>query len=356
MSETQAAIWRRFATRLVLIVAGAGALLFALLALLDPWGTLPFRSPLPRVPADHSARWAYPELARSQSFDSAIIGNSTSRLFNPAVLEEAVGGHIVNLAMVRALAYEQARLLDVFLAAHPHPRTIQIGLERTWCERGDQIARFGYDPIPEWLYDDSWGGRISNLFSVHAVYTVFRSLSAVLGLSKPEWGRNGYQLIGFDRHPYDPAVALRQIETDLRNDWGRPSSPDPATWHYQGLDWLQQRLDRVPEQTRVFLVFVPIYYRYPDAGTNGAAMMTECRRRVMAMAAKRPNLEVYDMQYPDALTATDSNWWDVLHARPEPMAQATRALADAIEGKPTPLAHKLWPDPAREASAQGVER
>src|SRR5579875_2660432 len=127
--------WRPFVLRLLAVVLGGSSALFVLLALLDPWCTLPFRSPLPRVPADHSQRWAYPELARDPRFNAAVIGNSASRLINPAALDPALDAHFANLAMIHGYAWEQSRLLDVFLAAHPDPRAVLIGLDQVWCTR-----------------------------------------------------------------------------------------------------------------------------------------------------------------------------------------------------------------------------
>src|SRR5579875_482076 len=104
-SSSNPVTWRRFALGVLAVFACGSAALWLLLAALDPWGALPLHAGLPREPADHSQRWAYPELARDARFDAAIIGNSASRLINPADLDPAVGAHFVNLAMVHAYAY-----------------------------------------------------------------------------------------------------------------------------------------------------------------------------------------------------------------------------------------------------------
>ncbi len=90
--------------------------------------------------------------------------------------------------MVHSFAWEQARLLDVFMAAHPAPRAVLIGLDRSWCERGDDLEHFGYDPIPEWLYDGDRVGEFTNLLNMHAIDTAWRSLSVVLGLAPRPYG------------------------------------------------------------------------------------------------------------------------------------------------------------------------
>lgn len=324
--------WCRFVLHLLGVFLGGSVALFALLALADPWGTLPFRSPLPRVPADHSQRWAYPELARSQRFDAAIIGNSTARLFNPADLDAATGVTFVNLAMVHSFAYEQMQLLDVFLRAHPAPRALLIGLDRVWCERGDDLERFGYGPLPGWLYRDDALEALANLFNMHAIETAWRSASAILGFSERAYGPNGYQLLDVDFHRFDPVLAKSLITQNLAEPWSTPANPDPATWHYVALDWLHQRTDTLPASTRLLLVFVARHHLYPAPGTSGAAMVAECKHRVAAMAKTRPNTGVYDLSMPSPMTMDESHWWDAVHMRPEPMAQLSRELGAAIAG------------------------
>jgi hypothetical protein len=344
-------MWRAFVLRLLAVFMGGSLALVALLALLDPWGALPFSSPLPRLPADHSQRWAYPELARDRRFDAAIIGDSASRLLNPADFDKAVGARFVNLAMVHAYAFEQARLLDVFIKAHPNPRAVLIGLDRGWCERGDDLEHFGYEPIPEWLYHGDVLAGLGNLLNMHAIETAWRSLSAVLGLSPRPYGPNGYALIDVDFHPYDPALAKALIAKDLALIWPTPATPDPAGWHYVALDWLAQRLDALPADTHKLLVFVPRHHLYPAPGSVGAAMMDECRRRVVEMARQRPNAEVYDFSIPSPVTIEEDRWWDAVHARPATMAQVSKELAAAIEGRASADVRILTPPPSVATSA-----
>lgn len=340
--------WRRLFWRLVAVGYGGSAALLVLLALLDPWGVLPFRSPIPRLPADPNQRWAVPELARDPGFDAAVIGNSASRLLNPADLDPAAGARFVNLAILNGRAYEQSRLLDVFLRAHPTPRAVLIGVQQVWCERGDAVVRFGYGPIPEWLYDGDWVAGLANLLNLHALDTALRSLKAELGLARRPYAADGYRLIDVDAHAYDKALAATLIAKGLAEVWPPPPGPDPASWRYLPLEWLQLRLDRIPAETRVLLVFVPHYDLYPPAGSDGAAMLAECQRRVVAMARARPRTEVYDMAFANRLTLDPERWWDPVHGRPETMAEASRALADAMAGRDAPLVRRVVPgsDPA----------
>jgi hypothetical protein len=344
--------WRRFAARLVAVWAGGAACMFVLLALLDPWGALGLPIHLPRQPSDHSQRWAYPEIARDQRFDSAIIGDSATRLFNPADLDRAAGAHFANLAMVHAYAWEQARLLDVFIAAHPEPKAVMIGIDRVWCERGEHPERFGYDPIPEWLYDGDKLAALANLLNLHAIDTAWRSLSARLGYSPAPYGDNGYALIGVDFHPYNPALARHLIAQDLAVIWPAPADPNPATWRYVTLEWMARRLEALPASTRKLLVFVPHHHLYPAPGSVGEAMMNECRRRVLDLAGSLSNAEVYDAALPGPVTMEDDRWWDAVHARPETMARVSRGLGQVVAGGESEDVRLLTPQ--RPASAQSA--
>lgn len=337
--------WRKFFLHLLGVFGGGSALLFLVLVLADPWGTLPFPSPLPRTPADHSQRWAYPELARSPKFDAAIIGNSTSRLFNPADLDPAVGATFANLAMVHSFAYEQMQLLDVFLRAHPKPRALMVGLDRLWCERGDDLEHFGYGPLPDWLYRDDALGALANLFNMHAIETAWRSAASILSGPARPFGANGYQLLDVDFHKFDPVLAKALIAENLAEPWLPPANPDPATWHYVALDWLRARVDTLPPSTRLLLVFVPRHHLYPAPDTVGAAMMQGCKDRVVALAKTRPNTAVYDLSLPGPLTSDESRWWDAVHMRPEPMAQLSRDLAAAMTGHDGATVHTLIATP-----------
>lgn len=334
-------MWRTFVFRLLAVFIGGSALLFASLLLADPWGTLPFPSPFPRMPADHSQRWAYPELARSPRFDAAIIGNSTSRLLDPADLDPVTTATFVNLAMVHSFAYEQAQLLDVFLGAHPAPRALLIGLDRVWCERGDTLERYGYGPLPEWLYRGDATNALGHLFNMHAIETAWRSVSAGLGFSPRPYGPAGFQLIDVDHHRFDPALAKALITENLGEFWSTPADPNPATWHYVALDWLRARVDRLPSSTRLLLVFVARHHLYPAPGTVGADMMAECHRRIVALARARPNTGVYDLSMPSPMTLDDNRWWDAVHMRPEFMAELSRELGAAIGGTDSPNVRTL---------------
>ena len=182
--------------------------------------------------------------------------------------------------------------------------------------------------------------------------TAARSLSAILGLSPRPYGSNGYQLLDVDFHLFDPALARSLIAQNLSEPWPAAANPDPATWQYGALDWLRQRTDALPASTRLLLVFVPRHHLYPAPGTAGAAMIEECKRRVVALAKTHPSAAVYDLSMPSPMTLDETRWWDAVHMRPEPMAQLSRELAAAMRGDESDDAKILFSSPAAKLSAR----
>ena len=129
--------WRRFFRIAAGTAVLAVAVIYAFVVLVDPFDTLPLSPPADRVPVASNARFAFPSLARSDRFDSAIFGTSTSRLLRPAVLNAEFGARFVNLSMNAATAYEQSRLMAVFRTAHPAARMVLIGLDISYCTPGE---------------------------------------------------------------------------------------------------------------------------------------------------------------------------------------------------------------------------
>src|SRR5580658_6736238 len=158
-SSEPGAGWRRFFWLTVATAAGLVGVIYAFVVLVDPWGSLPWSLPLDRVPVTSNQRFAYPALARSAKFDSAVFGDSTSRLLRPAELNPPFGARFANLAMNDATPYEISRLLLVFAAAHPSARVVMIGVDSSWCVTGDSFEQLTPRAFPEWMYrSNRWAG------------------------------------------------------------------------------------------------------------------------------------------------------------------------------------------------------
>ncbi len=251
ISSSNPLAWRRW-LRLWLGAAAGGVIgLFLLVAVVDPWDALPLSPPLPRVPISSNARYSFPALARSPRFDAALLGTSTARLLRPAALDGLFGGaRFVNLAMNAATAYEQVRLLGVFVRAHPHPRAVLIGLDYSWCV--PELERYTPRPFPEWMYEPGarWAGY-REVLQPYAVQEAVSQLATMLGLKQRRYGLDGYTRFVPPDSDYDPARVDRAFARWPLPDAGsrahrlvsaafacaRPAAPgpgQPAAGHADG--------------------------------------------------------------------------------------------------------------------------
>ncbi len=303
-------------------MAAAGFLaLYALIAVVDPWDTLPFSPPLPRVPITSNARFTAPALARSPRFDSAVVGTSSSRLLRPERLDALFGGHFVNLAMNAATAWEQAQVLAVFTRAHPGARTVILGLDTAWC--APKPTRLTGRDFPDWMYHQPlWHGyfHIANVF---ALQEAVKQLAVMVGLKRPPYGLDGYTSFVPPEASWDPArVAAAFIRWGIPPDLTAASAPHvlPA------LPLLAEALSGLPKATRKIVFFTPSYVAQQGApGSDFAAMLGDCKRQVVGIARGIPGVEVLDFMIPSPITTNTDSYWDPVHYR---IPVADRLMSD----------------------------
>ncbi len=307
-----AASWRRFLRTLVATLLVAGALVYGFVAVIDPWDMLPLSPPLPRVPISTNARFSFPALARQQRFDAALFGTSTGRLMRPATLDPLLGTRLANLAMNSASAWEQSRLLTLFLRRHPAPRLVMIDIDAAWCRPG-MIFEREVRPLPRWMYRGSpWQGY-RHIFNLYAVQEAANQLSVMLGWKPPRYGLDGYTNFLPPDQRYDPA----RVGATFR-DWGAPSrapaTTAPLSFPTDAL--LAEDLAAIPAATPKLLFLPPITAEQQGAdGTELARVWATCKRSVLNVAAGVPNVTVVDFMLANAVTLDRGNYWDPIHYR-----------------------------------------
>lgn len=325
--------WRSFFLLCAVTAVLCIGVIYAFVVLVDPFDTLPLSPPAQRWPVASNARFAFPALARSERFDSAIFGTSTSRLLRPAALDPLFGARFANLAMNDATVYEQSRLMDVFRRAHPHPRVMMVGLDVRWCVTGDSYEKLTPRPFPAWMYGaNPWAGY-THLFNMYAVQEAGQEFGILIGIKRPTYGRDGYTSFVPPDSEYDPARVAAHLRGEGPELPPGPHDGPPATWRYPALETLAAELHALPPETRKVLFFVPLnHVLLPAPGTEPDAVWSECKRRVGTMARTVPNLLVIDFMRPSPITDHDDNYWDALHYRVDIADRLAHDLARAARG------------------------
>lgn len=331
--------WKWFsATSLSLLGLVAG-----LIWVIDPYNNLPYSPPIERAPAASNQRYAYPALARSSRFDSLVIGTSTTRLLDPAVLNKEMGGRFANLSMNSATAYEQLRLAQVFARHHQRAKYLIVGIDVVWCETG-QSEKYTFRRFPEWMYDDNPWNDIRHLLEFKTFEVLGRQAGYLLGLRGPRYGLDGYRSFLPPRSEYDLKKAREKIYGSAEPLVKKASASAPAgieekraSWTFGSHSLLKRMLGAFPAETRKLLVFVPYHhFHLPAENSVGEARWNECRDRITRLARQIPNAAVLDFMMPSPITTRDENYWDPLHFSDDVAARFARLIADGAAGNPAP--------------------
>ncbi len=336
MTPVQAGAWRHFCRLALAVMLAVGGGLYLFIVTVDPWDVLPFSPRLPRIPVTSNARYTMPALARDPRFDSVMLGTSTSRLIQPAVMDRALGTHFLNMAMNSASPWEQARELDTFLRAHPAPRIVMIGVDAAWCHERPGSLTSPNRPWPEWMYGHpAWTGYL-HMASLYALQEAANQFLWLTGQKKQRFGTDGYTSFVPPDDRYD------QLRGRVQAAFGHWSPPDnspappgmadtpPAT-----MALLDSMVGRMPASTIRILWFPPASaFLHGTTGGIAAARLQACRLGVERIAAHQPNVVALDFNHDSALTENRDNFWDPLHYR---MPTAQRVMTDmgaVIHGKP----------------------
>lgn len=306
------------------------SIIYAFVVLIDPFDTLPLSPPADRVPVASNARFAFPALARSDRFDSALFGTSTSRLLRPATLNPLFGARFANLSMNDATAHEQLLLMRVFLRAHPAPNVFMVGMDVRWCETGDTYQRWTARPVPLWMYGDNRWAGYANMLNLHAVETAGQAFGILAGIKAETHGRDGYTRFVPPDHAYDREKVARNLANVSPMNPPGPRPGVPASWRFPAIDDLRAVLETVPPSTRIILFFVPYHQAlHGPAGSQGADAWAECKQRATTL----PRALVVDFMRPSPITSNNDHYWDALHFTTGIADRIARGLAAAERGE-----------------------
>ncbi len=315
--------WGSFVGTTLGVAAGLLALVVALLAAIDPYG---IRAGAARPIMDIDARAMYPQLARSDRFDSAVFGTSTIRLLDPQDLDATLGGRFANLGLNAGTPWEQLQLARLFLRHHPAPATVVMGLDRNWCEPdADRPGkRVTFRAFPAVFYDEVAWNDWPELLSLRSVEIAIRVVLNRLGRMPERVRRDGYENFLPPDALYDPDRAASHIRAP------EPAPAASAPGRLPALGWLKDFVGELPAETRLVLLLPPIHVAaQARPGTGAGDADAACKARIRDIAA-RPRTTLVDFRLPSALTRDGSRYWDKLHYRQPEAARIVAALGAAV--------------------------
>ena len=336
--------WKRFFRLIAGTAAIAAGLVYLFVVLVDPFDILPLSPPLNRVPVASNQRFAYPSLARSQRFDSAVFGTSSSRLLRPDVLNPEFGARFANLAMNDATVYEQMQLFGVFLRAHSAPKAVILGLDYRWCVTGPDYQRLTFRVFPQWMYGKNLWVGYREMFNLYAIQSAGQLFGIMIGVKQPDQGLDGFTSFVPPDDTYDRVRAQQYLTASIPAVPVGTRTGAASTWEYPTMPDLRTMLTTLPAATRKILFFVP-YNRYAltPPGSEGQAVWDECRRRVVTEAERAPNTQVFDFMRPSPITLDDDHYWDYAHYRIGVADRLARDFAAAERGEKSEDYGVLWP-------------
>lgn len=330
--------WRGWSKAFALTALTVVALLFGLIVALDPYGARVQAGQPARPLMDLNQRFMYPQIVKSGAFDSAVIGTSTLRLLDPAILSQGLSARFANLGMNAATPWEQSQIAGLFVRHVSAPKFVIWGVDQTWCEADatSEARRLTPRPFPPWLYDDSAWNDWPKQLNFTTLEIALRLAAHQLGLQPQRLRGDGYEVFTPPEGTYD----LARARFHLYRSYGghapdlTPQSPpvevalsERASWRFPALAWLEQGLATFPATTRRLIVLPPVHAgALPREGSAAWQRFAACKAEVAAIAARQKAI-VADYAHPSALTREDSNYWDPAHYR---LPIARRIEADLI--------------------------
>lgn len=302
---------------------GAGLLLvFALMLLVDPYDSGRFGLLGIDGVDDRNTMTATASRARDVNFDSAIIGNSTAQMLEPAELSKATGLRFVQLYVTGANPHEQFAVVDFFLRHHARVGALVFVADPWWCAHHPIESPPG--AFPHWLYGDSSLAYGARLLSWPAIEHAFQRLSIGLGRHKrmDPTGFFSYEDIWLPGQfratnpPRDPVPAATAA--------GREIFPD--------ITRLDELVKKLPAEVAVVVVVPPtLSTKVAQPGTVEAAEREACNSALRRVVAGRPHSNFINYRLDNALTRDDANFADFIHYRPSLASRMSEGIAASIK-------------------------
>jgi len=312
--------WGRWLTTFIGTLAVAGALILALVLVVDPYdsgfGLLGIKGV-----DDASPRTANASRARDPQFDSAVIGNSTGQLIKPSELSRLTGTRFVQLTTPGTGPREQLAMMDYFVRHHPRIGALVITADAGWCLRDSTLPL--QHPFPFWLYGESRLDYVTHMFSSRALRHAGRRLMILAGRRQPSAADGYWDYEKEGAGEFAPLIAPR--------DDGRPA-PARVSEDFPGVALLDAAIRKLPAGVAVVLFVPPAFYTtIPRPGTLAAAEEAACKAALQKIVAGRPRSNFIDYRVDNALTRDRANFMDFGHYRAAIARRMEQGIAESIK-------------------------
>jgi hypothetical protein len=283
------------------VFLGLGGGLFLLLVLVDPYDSGRFPGLGLVGVDDRSPRMAHVSRGRDPQFDSAIFGNSTGQLIDPAAIGPATGRRFTQMTIPKTGPREQVAMMRWFLRNHKVPGALVVVADPLWCET-DPEAELLY-PFPFWLY----GSDLDYLANLVNAKTLERAAWRVrLALGR---GRANDQ-VGFSDYTVGSVFGYVAPE----RGWTMDAEAAGRAFVFPGIELFRAFLAEVPEGTRVVVVTPPMAAgALAPAGSLEGAVDAACKAQLRALAEGRRGGAFLDYRVDDAHARDPAMFFDHVH-------------------------------------------
>ncbi len=302
-------------------------------------------------------RYQNPALARTQDFDTVVLGTSHVENARPSVVARTLGGRAVKLAVAGSVIHEQSLLAGLALERGTVERVI-------WAIDFNAFAIVGrvateYGPFPMHLYRGPWAAAGPYLLSWDTLADSIAALRASAAVDLDALNAWPDYTYGSERVHGDWDFQATRWTERLRRHWtdGVPRWPALVA----GFDAEVLSHARAHPGTRFDLVFLPYTlleyandFRLDDKRLFQRLVLVETVRE---LARELPNVHVWDFGPELAIARDESLYKDLTHLHPRVLEQLLARL-DGTPPATTPamLASAVREDLERRCAIDAPER
>lgn len=314
--------WRRWLMIFLLTFVVGGAATLGFVVILDPYSTGRL-TPFDRIDVALKNRlYANAGRVRDQRFDAAIVGNSHAVRLDPARLSPAADRKFVLLAIEGTYPREHHFLIRMFQRHHRNAGYVLV-LDELSCRPTTETPK-SYE-VPRWLYDGSTFGYLSRVLSPASLRAAIMRARILLGQRGDAMDANGY-----DPQPWQRADLIILHERMLKQE--RPTASDPVNAPLPLLDELATLSREFDPQTRLLLVFTPVYRGVlPVPGSAADARVQACKAKAKEIAASRPRSGFLDLRVDNAAAGNPDNFIDGTHYIDEIARDVEKKIAEQFK-------------------------